>query len=47
MNLIEYGNKNKEVILLLHGGGFSWWNYREAAGILASGPADCTEQSIN
>ena len=37
MNFIEYGNKNKEVILLLHGGGFSWWNYREAAGILASG----------
>ena len=25
---------NKEAILLLHGGGLSWWNYREAAEIL-------------
>lgn len=37
MNFIEYGSTNKEVILLLHGGGFSWWNYRETAEILASG----------
>ena len=36
MNFTEYGNRNKEVIILLHGGGFSWWNYREAAEILAS-----------
>ncbi len=31
MNYIEYGKKNDEVIILLHGGGLSWWNYREAA----------------
>ena len=36
MNFIEYGSTNREVILLLHGGGFSWWNYREAAEILSS-----------
>ena len=27
----EFGKKNSDVILLLHGGGLSWWNYREAA----------------
>jgi pimeloyl-ACP methyl ester carboxylesterase len=27
----EYGNKNQDVIILLHGGGLSWWNYREIA----------------
>lgn len=27
----EYGQENEEVILLLHGGGLSWWNYREVA----------------
>ncbi len=31
MNYIEYGKEHKEVIVLLHGGGLSWWNYREAA----------------
>lgn len=34
MNHIEYGNENKEVIILLHGGGLSWWNYREVAELL-------------
>ena len=29
MNFKEYGNKNKDTIMLLHGGGLSWWNYRE------------------
>jgi len=27
----EYGDKQKETILLLHGGGLSWWSCREAA----------------
>ena len=34
MNFIEYGTQNKEVIILLHGGGLSWWNYREEAELL-------------
>ncbi len=34
MKYIEYGQENKEVIILLHGGGLSWWNYREAAELL-------------
>ena len=31
MNYVEYGKENKNIILLLHGGGLSWWNYEEAA----------------
>ncbi len=31
MNYIEYGKENDDVIILLHGGGLSWWNYREVA----------------
>ena len=31
MNYIEYGKEHKEVIVLLHGGGLSWWNYEEVA----------------
>ena len=31
MQLHEYGAEQKETILLLHGGGLSWWNYRQAA----------------
>ena len=31
MNYVEYGKINKDKIILLHGGGFSWWNYREIA----------------
>ena len=34
MRYQEYGLKQKETILLLHGGGLSWWNYREAAELL-------------
>lgn len=34
MNYKEYGDRTKETILLLHGGGLSWWNFREAARIL-------------
>ena len=34
MRFIEYGKENKDVIVLLHGGGLSWWNYREVAELL-------------
>ena len=34
MKYVEFGNKRAEVIMLLHGGGLSWWNYREAARLL-------------
>ena len=34
MKVIEYGKENEKVILLLHGGGLSWWNYKEVAGYL-------------
>ena len=33
--MLEFGQQNSEVILLLHGGGLSWWNYAEAARLLA------------
>lgn len=35
MRVLEFGQQNTDVILLLHGGGLSWWNYREAARMLA------------
>ncbi len=34
MRYKEYGSENKEALILLHGGGLSWWNYREAAEML-------------
>ena len=30
----EYGAEQKDTIILLHGGGLSWWNYREVAELL-------------
>ena len=33
--MIEFGQQNSDVIMLLHGGGLSWWNYREVAQKLA------------
>ena len=33
--MIEFGQQNPNVIMLLHGGGLSWWYYREAAQKLA------------
>ena len=36
MTVAEYGQQNPDVILLLHGGGLSWWNYREVAKILSA-----------
>ena len=35
MRAIEYGKQNKDTVLLLHGGGLSWWNYRAVAELLA------------
>ena len=33
--MIAFGRHNPDVIILIHGGGLSWWNYREAAALLA------------
>ena len=35
MTVIEFGKQNTDAVFLLHGGGLSWWNYREAAQKLA------------
>ena len=37
MNFQEFGNSRNETILLLHGGGLCWWNFREEARLLQSG----------
>ncbi len=34
MKYIEYGAGNPKTVILLHGGGLCWWNYREAAELL-------------
>lgn len=34
MKIIEYGKENEKIIILLHGGGLSWWNYQEVASYL-------------
>ncbi len=34
MKYIEYGNDNQDTIILLHGGGLSWWNYEDVANAL-------------
>ena len=34
MTVIEFGKQNQDTVLLLHGGGLSWWNYREVAKLL-------------
>ena len=30
----DFGDERRETLLLLHGGGLSWWNYRETAALL-------------
>ena len=35
MNVIEYGKQNSDIIMLLHGGGLSWWNFRTEAELLS------------
>ena len=34
MTVMEFGKQNQDTILLLHGGGLSWWNYRQVTGFL-------------
>ena len=34
MKYIEYGSDNKDTLIFLHGGGLSWWNFREEAELL-------------
>ena len=34
MQYVEYGSHNSQTIILLHGGGLSWWNYRDVAQLL-------------
>lgn len=34
MQFREFGSEQRETLLFLHGGGLSWWNYREAAEML-------------
>ena len=51
MRYVEYGNQSTETVILLHGGGLSWWNYRDVAQLLSErfhvvlpildGHADC------
>ena len=36
MNIVEFGKENSRIIILLHGGGLSWWNYREVSALLSS-----------
>ena len=36
MRVQEFGQQNADVILFLHGGGLSWWNYREVAKLLSA-----------
>ena len=35
MQYVEYGSHNSQIIILLHGGGLSWWNYRDVAELLS------------
>ena len=34
MVAVEYGKENQDVVILLHGGGLSWWNHQETAELL-------------
>lgn len=36
MQFREYGTENRETIILLHGGGLSWWNHQAQAEMLRS-----------
>ena len=35
MRYVEYGTQNHDTVILLHGGGLSWWNYRDVAQLLS------------
>lgn len=34
MKVVEYGKNHNKVIVLLHGGGLSWWNFKEVGELL-------------
>ena len=34
MKTVEFGKQHNDVIMLLHGGGLSWWNYKAEAELL-------------
>jgi len=34
LRYVEYGKENKDIIILLHGGGLSWWNYEDVVKTL-------------
>lgn len=34
MTIKEFGTENKDTVILLHGGGLSWWNYRDEIELL-------------
>ena len=34
MQYREYGKQNPKTVVLLHGGGLSWWNFRAEAELL-------------
>lgn len=36
MRIIDCGRSNSDVIILLHGAGLSWWQYKKAAKLLSS-----------
>lgn len=33
---MEFGDNDRPVVMLFHGGGLNWWNYREQAELLES-----------
>lgn len=37
MNCVTYGVEHAQTIILIHGGGLSWWNFRQEAEILKNG----------
>lgn len=36
MKYKNFGMENNQIIMLLHGGGLSWWNYQEVAKLLSN-----------
>ena len=39
MTVLEYGEQDKDIAILIHSGGLHWWNYRDAA--------ECSEATHN
>ncbi len=36
MRVVEYGTEHPDILMLLHGGGLSWWNYQACAELLSN-----------